>query len=157
MSAVGIRHVSLPDMVKSLVADFRKTAPDTVFSLKLGWLEQSFDDATKTTIRRCLQESITNALRHGRAKSIEIEVSGVANVADPNGSVLLLTVRDDGRGISSAAPFGLGLTGMTERVNALGGTIPNYPRKQGGTEIEISLPFVAAEKPRRAKSEAVTR
>jgi two-component system sensor histidine kinase UhpB len=141
LSAVGTSHVSLPDMVSSLVSDFRKHAPSTQFSLTLSRLDQNYDDATKTTIRRCLQESLTNALRHGQAKAVDIKLTTGDDCEDCLPAYLALHVQDDGRGIPADMRFGLGLTGMTERVNALGGTIEVSSGSDGGTAVSISLPF----------------
>lgn len=145
LSAVSIRHVSLADTISAVVADFRKAAPTTRFSVKLGRLDHDFDHATKTTIRRCLQESLTNALRHGHAKQVQIELAIADDPANPVNPILSLSVRDDGRGLAANVQLGLGLTSMTERVNALGGTIKVGPGGDGGTEVSINLPFSAAD------------
>lgn len=72
------------------------------------------DEATRTALVRCVQEIVTNAIRHASAENVWIEVT-----AGPDGD-LVLTARDDGRG-SRDLTLGNGLTGLRERVEALGG------------------------------------
>lgn len=70
---------------------------------------------------RCVQESITNAIRHAAARNLWIDV-----VNDGHG--LEVRIRDDGRGAASVAP-GNGLEGMRERLEEIGGrlTIESAP------------------------------
>ncbi len=64
---------------------------------------------------RAVQEAITNSARHGAAENIWI-------VLRRNGDRIELDVRDDGRG-SGEVRFGNGLSGMRERIEALGGAL----------------------------------
>jgi two-component system sensor histidine kinase UhpB len=91
---------------------------------------------------RVTQEALTNIVRHARAQRAWIELS-------EKDGVLNLVVRDDGVGFNvtqaverAAGGGNLGLLGMKERVEILGGTweIDSQPRQ--GTRIRISLPLV---------------
>ena len=72
---------------------------------------------------RCAQEGITNALRHGRAGSIRVRVHR-------RGGDIELLVENDGESPARLRP-GNGLTGMRERVEALGGTLALEPLPRG--------------------------
>jgi len=89
----------------------------------------------EAVLAMALREAVTNIVRHAAAKSCRIAL-------EARGDGVMLTVRDDGRG--GNAPFGAGLSGMRERVEALGGSL----RRDGarGTTIEIVLPSAAAER-----------
>jgi len=90
---------------------------------------------------RIIQESLTNVVRHARAQHIWIELS------QSDGAVELL-VRDDGMGfdvpktLDWAANRGhLGLLGMKERVQILGGHLEVDSKPGLGTRIRLSLPL----------------
>jgi ligand-binding sensor domain-containing protein/two-component sensor histidine kinase len=83
------------------------------------------------------QEAVTNALRHGEAKRIELTLA-----YEPRG--IRLTVKDHGRGFSpaqagSGSP-GLGLAGMSRRVKELGGELDILSRPGEGTTVTVFLP-----------------
>jgi two-component system sensor histidine kinase UhpB len=83
---------------------------------------------------RIVQQAVTNAWRHGRAKSIDVLLDvGVANDA-------LVVVIDDGVGIDDA-PRGFGMAGMEERAVLIGGKFSAQPRETGGTRVEVRVPI----------------
>jgi signal transduction histidine kinase len=91
---------------------------------------------------RAIQESLTNVMRHARAQHVWIEL----NQTD---STLELAVRDDGVGfdatktLDQAASGGhVGLSGMKERVQILGGELAVDSKRGHGTRIRIRLPLV---------------
>lgn len=79
----------------------------------------------------CVQEAVTNAVRHARASTLAIGV-------ERRGETLVASVVDDGRG--SAAPAGNGLAGMRERVAELGGTLRIDSAPGRGFALSIALP-----------------
>ena len=91
---------------------------------------------------RAIQESLTNVMRHARAQHVWIEL----NQTD---STLELVVRDDGVGfdatktLDQAASGGhVGLLGMKERVQILGGELAVDSKRGHGTRIRIRFPLV---------------
>jgi signal transduction histidine kinase len=89
---------------------------------------------------RAVQEALTNVTRHARAQHVWIEMNQTE-------LALELAVRDDGVGfdvaktLDDAAGCGhLGLLGMKERVQILGGDIEVDSQPGRGTRIRISLP-----------------
>jgi signal transduction histidine kinase len=91
------------------------------------------DAALAHAVFRCVQEMVTNAVRHAEARNLWIEVR-----QGPGG--LTVEARDDGRGAPGYAP-GHGLTGMGERLRALGGSlvVASYPGR--GFEVRATLPL----------------
>jgi signal transduction histidine kinase len=79
-----------------------------------------------------VQESLTNVLRHASAQRVEVAVD------DSDG--LRLTVADDGRG-GAVHDEGMGLRGMRERAEALGGTVTAGPLAEGGFEVSVVFPL----------------
>ncbi|MFJ8011393.1 sensor histidine kinase [Streptomyces sp. NPDC096339] len=84
-----------------------------------------------------VREAVTNAIRHSGAATCEIEVRGGAERAS-------LVITDDGGGVGSTPP-GSGLTGLTERLAAAGGTLTSGPASGRGFRVTAELPVEAAE------------
>ena len=137
---MALDHLPLRDVVKGIAADFQRHGPKPEFSVDIGHLEDSYDDAISLTVHRCLQEGITNALRHGHPAAIGIELSECSAERSEAGGRLYLAIRDDGDGIAPGKPPGLGLTSISERVRALAGSMDVRREPEGGTCLEISIP-----------------
>jgi len=147
------------DEVRSLALELRPTMLDTAgLDATLRWLASQHEQRTgiatevvghlndvpgKVAIAafRVTQEALTNVLRHAQAQHIWIEFN------QSDGAVELL-VRDDGVGfdvpktLDWAANRGhLGLLGMKERVQILGGHLEVDSKPGLGTRIRLSLPL----------------
>ena len=85
------------------------------------------------TAYRLVQEGLTNAIKHARAKHAEVLVRYA------NGTVEL-TVSDDGTGDGGGDSGGHGLVGMRERVSVYGGSLHAGPRPEGGFALHATLP-----------------
>jgi signal transduction histidine kinase len=83
---------------------------------------------------RIVQEALTNAVKHGRAHTVEVTV----RVAD--GSVRI-RVHDDGRGPAPGYQPGRGLLGITERVAVFGGTVEHGRDADSGFTLRAELPL----------------
>jgi len=90
---------------------------------------------TQVALLRVLREAIINAMRHGGAETIKIELR-----ADPEVS---LVVSDDGQGFdvdAASSSGGLGLRSMTARIHELGGAVTIDSAPGSGTRVEVRLP-----------------
>lgn len=104
-----------------------------------------------STVYRIIEESLTNALRHGGPN-----VSAHVRLGHDDGG-LRLVVLDDGRG--AAAPTsaeGHGLRGMSERVEVHGGSLRTGPRPGGGFEVRVWLPLDSRHAPPTSTAEATS-
>ena len=148
-------RVGLADLINELVAGFERRHPDTQIDYSTGRLAKSYGEPIDLTLYRCVQEGITNAIRHGSADNLTIDLveeSGHRrNGAKRAQAALRLTVVDDGKGIDPSTPKGFGLTTMTERVKSLGGTCAIESARGNGTTIRIEIP-VQPEKTERARA-----
>jgi signal transduction histidine kinase len=98
------------------------------------------NDAAATHLYRIAQEAVRNAISHGKAKRIGI------NLSENNGRVKL-TVEDDGVGIpeeSQPTEGGLGVRIMAHRAAMINGTFAIEPAPTGGTIVTCSLPKAQA-------------
>ena len=117
-------------------------------------LESHFSDRTgpgrlsralETIVYRTAQEALRNVVLHAGAKRVWVDLSlGERDVT--------LSVRDDGRGITSAEASGRGSRGnhygietMRERVELTGGQIRIGPARGGGTEVVARIPLDAVD------------
>jgi GAF domain-containing protein len=78
-------------------------------------------------------EALANAAKHSRASRIDVSL-------EQRDRSLVLSVRDDGVG-GADATRGSGLVGLTDRVEALGGSISVHSREESGTQITAELPL----------------
>jgi signal transduction histidine kinase len=86
------------------------------------------------TAYRIIQESLTNTTRHAGGASALVQISYLPDA-------LSVRIDDDGLARPDAPPEpGIGLTGMRERVTALGGRLCAGPRRDGGFTVEAELP-----------------
>ena len=98
--------------------------------------DYGLDKSLSTTIFRIVQESLTNIARHARASHAMVALQD-------RGDDLLLTIADDGCGLSSELTGErrtFGMLGMRERVNMIGGRIAIDSAPGRGTHIEVSIP-----------------
>jgi PAS domain S-box-containing protein len=97
--------------------------------------EVDLDQQQSTAIFRVFQEALTNVLRHAEATRIDINL-------EKEDDELVLTISDNGRGITAderSERLSLGLLGMRERVNLIGGTIDITGVEGQGTEITVRV------------------
>lgn len=87
---------------------------------------------SKLTFMRCLQEALTNAVRHGQADLIMVTLSF-------DKEWIRLRIEDNGRGQEQLQP-GFGLSGMKERLEALRGELQVRSHALDGTVVVCTLP-----------------
>ena len=92
----------------------------------------ALDPARADAILRCVQELITNTLRHAQAQELSIEIRQSIDGA------LSIVARDDGRG--GAVIEGHGLAGMRERFEALGGSLSIACAPGRGFSVQAQIP-----------------
>jgi signal transduction histidine kinase len=103
--------------------------------LVLG-IDRRLPDPVEVAAHYVVAEALTNAAKHAQASMVEV-------CADTEGQDLHLSIRDDGIGGADAAK-GSGLSGLRDRVEALGGTLSISSHPGIGTELRATIPFEAA-------------
>ena len=149
------------EMVESSLAVIRNMAlllrpamlDDLGLAAALGWLAREISrltglhiqvqaddlppdlpDEHKTCVFRIVQEALHNIQKHANANAVEITVRA-------SDFWLSVTVQDDGRGFQQGRSHGLGLMGMHERAEGLGGSVKITSGPGKGTLIEVALPL----------------
>jgi len=147
--------------IRSLALELRPMLLETAgLDATLRWLAEQYEQRAGVDIEvvghvseisgeaaiacfRVVQEALTNVVRHAAARHVSIELS-------ESETLLSLVVRDDGVGFDAARTLDgtvgdhLGLVGMRERVEILGGNLRIESQAGHGTRIEVSFPLTEA-------------
>jgi two-component system sensor histidine kinase UhpB len=137
---VGLAHA-----IDNLVAFWRSHRPKLNFRVDVP--EESFGELIDGTIYRIVQESLSNAIRHGSPSLITIEVTANSDRS------ISIRVTDDGSGLkNSGRTGGFGIVGMQERVATLGGSLDIANRRDGaGVIVSARLPAPSSTAPARTQ------
>jgi two-component system sensor histidine kinase UhpB len=138
---LGLEEFGLRASLQQLIDEWnRRAKASTRFQLLFDETLDPLPDNVAVTLYRIVQESVTNAVRHGQASEVDVVLLAEADT-------LRLQISDNGRGgvipetsSESRKPGGFGLLGMEERVLALGGSLRILPREPHGTVIDVRLP-----------------
>lgn len=99
--------------------------------------DKTWDQEISTVFFRIFQETLTNIIRHAKATRVEVKL------AEEQGR-LVLTVKDDGRGITEeeiANTRSIGLVGMRERARLIGGELSLHGAPGQGTTVTLRVPL----------------
>ncbi|MGD9503123.1 MAG: histidine kinase, partial [Methyloceanibacter sp.] len=122
---IPVGRTKLADLLEELIVGFRRRHPDVHIAVTFGRLAETYGEAVDLTLYRCIQEGITNAIRHGKAACVSVDLAAIQasrrNGAKKTRARLVLELSDDGIGMAESTPKGYGLTTMTERIRSLGG------------------------------------
>ena len=114
----------------------RRTGIETEVTAANG--TSRFSDKIETALFRCIQESLTNAARHSRAKNVTVELRYHADS-------IYARIEDNGNGFKPELldenSNNLGLVGMQERVKLLNGVFKIDSAPGRGTCITIIIPL----------------
>jgi PAS domain S-box-containing protein len=100
--------------------------------LDLG-VDRRLPDSAEVAAYYVVAEALTNAVKYARASEVNVCVQA-------DGANLRLSIRDDGIGGADAGK-GSGLTGLIDRVEALGGTMQISSQPGNGTSLHVEIPF----------------
>jgi len=109
------------------------------FGVEVFGAPRDLHPIVRDEIYRVAAEALRNAFIHAHARQIEVELRY-------HDREILLSVRDDGKGIEPQVLAGkgraghYGMTGMRERAKLVGGKLEVWSELDGGTEIELTIP-----------------
>ena len=120
-----------------LVERTRRSQPEVRIELRVELGRAALDTDAALTLYRAAQEGISNALRHGQARTLRLTVNSDAGA-------VTLDLSDDGTGLApdwSARTGHYGLRWMAERIEALGGAFLIEPALPHGVRLQVRLPL----------------
>ena len=124
--------LGLEDALRSLA---RRTSLQSNLKIEVNYqLPVSLEESKNVVLFRVTQEGITNAIRHSKCQTIQVNVYLKA-------SWVFLTIHDDGEGISDCYQWGGGLNGAHGRVSKEGGKLLLTSRDEGGSSLTAQIPI----------------
>jgi signal transduction histidine kinase len=137
-SSVSLDLESALTQVRQELALDDKALGATEFRIIVDGQRRPLHPLLRDDVYRIGREALINAMRHSRAKTVEVEVKYSARQ-------LRVQVRDDGCGIDpqilNAGRDGhWGLPGMRERADQIGARLHVYSRVGAGTEVDLCVP-----------------
>ena len=140
---VGLAELGLFEAIGALVRLWQQAHPDVVIKTSISPLLGETGETADLTIYRTVQEALTNVFRHAGATIVDVMVGPAERTSGlkPGGhGCALVQVHDNGRGLKPDHKLGLGLTGMRERIVALGGTL-TVASSDAGVRVEAIVPI----------------
>jgi protein-histidine pros-kinase len=138
---IGLEEFGLLASLEQLIAGWNQRCRDTRFTLTADRDLDDLPDNINVSLYRIIQESLTNAIRHGQPGHVEV-------ILQRRVMGLVLEIHDDGKGSASrddsgepGKTGGFGRLGMEERVLALGGTLNICSMPEWGTAVSVRLPL----------------
>jgi len=101
---------------------------------------EALGDDKRTMLFRVAQEALTNVVRHARATQVKMSISEIPDA-------VCMEISDNGRSflvekaVSDKNPKRLGLVGMKERVEMVGGHLTIVSERLRGTTVRVEVPF----------------
>ena len=131
----NLAELGLSSAVLDLIAFWKARRPEIEFQTMLAD-DADLPEALQETLYRIVQESLSNAVRHGAPTTIRIAI-------ERSGIGIRAQVVNDGAPEAATSP-GYGLAGMSERVAASGGTLAAGSVGGGFWSVEAVLPVAEA-------------
>lgn len=137
----GLDELGLAAALEECVDGWRKRLLAVRFELVVGESFPNPDEGINIALYRVVQEGLTNVAKHANARRVDIGLE-LREGASPQSAELVLTLFDDGVGaLGSAATRGLGLIGMRERLEALGGRLDCTSAPGAGFRLVARVPM----------------
>ncbi len=145
----GIDELGLAECLRSLVTNWNGSSGGrTRFDLDIRGDISGLPEAISVSVFRIIQECLTNVAKHAGASEVNIRVERA--LPETRGEFTAdnvdVVVEDNGlAGRAAGAPQpGIGLSGMRERVAALGGMLTLTPRPNSGLKVRALIPVHSA-------------
>ncbi|WP_166395475.1 PAS domain S-box protein [Rubrobacter marinus] len=129
----GHHEQTFPEMLSSLAKMNRRRAPGQEIEASVG-ADLPLDKDGQVELLRIIQEALTNARRHSKARTVSVTVEASNNT-------LRAEVSDDGVGFHAEEALGMGVRNMRERARTLGGDLEVESRPGEGTTVRFEMPL----------------
>ena len=140
LTPLVLDNFGLAEALNDLVERTRRSQPELQIELDVALGDAALSSEATLALYRAAQEGLSNALRHGQARSIRIVLRAAADA-------VTLDLSDDGVGLAPdwAERTGHhGLRWLAERAQALGGSSRIEAAAPHGVRLQVRLPLTAA-------------
>ncbi|HTO84266.1 MAG TPA: ATP-binding protein [Methylomirabilota bacterium] len=134
LRSVEVEEAGLGEAVGHLAQFWQRRHPEIDFQVTLDPGCEGFDEPLARTIYHIVQECLSNAVRHGRPRTVTVSIQ------QERAGEVTVRIADDGRGMPEPRNLGFGLVGMRERVEALGGRLTIASAPGQGVSVSVTLP-----------------
>ena len=137
LTPLVLDNFGLTEALNDLVERLRRSHAELQIVLEVELGDCALDGDAALALYRAAQEGISNALRHGQARKLQLSVHGTT-------AEVTLTLQDDGRGLPtdwSRRAGHYGLRWLTERIETIGGTLGIEGVPPSGVRLTVRLPI----------------
>jgi signal transduction histidine kinase len=132
----GLDELGLSAALESCIDQWQQRLPNTQFTFNESGDLDSLSEHVSLTIYRLVQEGLTNSFKHSGASRIDIVLNRSSDTND-----IVLTISDNGKGMDpEEQKSGMGLNGMRERAEMLGGSLVIETSPGRGFTVEARIP-----------------
>jgi two-component system, NarL family, sensor histidine kinase UhpB len=135
LSPLYLEELGIDKSIQTLLQNAHSSLPTLTTASQVDTRLDSLDGLVLQTIYRVVQEAVTNVIKHAQATTLNVVASVLAQT-------VTIEISDDGTGFPDNVSLGRGLTGMSDRIRALDGTL-ELLRKSGRTVVRCVLPVNA--------------
>jgi signal transduction histidine kinase len=136
-------NVGLGAALAEYVSDWSRNSGVTVDMMVSPQVPDDLSLTMQSTLYRVTQEALTNVARHAKATVVSVMLSSSLPTAHKRGAVRLV-ISDNGRGFNTrVASSRLGVQGMQERMQLVGGSLEIESAPKQGTSVFASIPLEA--------------
>lgn len=140
---VVLDELGLRAALETLIDDWNGCHEEVFCGLDLLALPDALPDEFSIGVFRIVQEALTNVAKHARATQVQVSFEQLDSGIGPG---LRLSITDNGRGLKRRpVERGLGLRGIRERAEALGGRMDLMSPVEGGLRVSVDLPLPAGQ------------
>jgi signal transduction histidine kinase len=132
----GLDELGVVAAVESCVDQWQQRLHTVRFSLIASGELEGLSVHVNLTIYRLVQEALTNSFKHSEAARVDVVLNRSADTNE-----VVVSISDNGKGMDTHAKrTGMGLSGMRERVEMLGGTFTIDTAPGAGFTVEARIP-----------------
>ncbi|WP_421620657.1 LapD/MoxY N-terminal periplasmic domain-containing protein [Alkalilimnicola ehrlichii] len=137
----ALEQLGLGPALRQMAGDWARRHPDIAVAMEIQDTPRGLPPSQAIHLYRVVQEGLTNVTKHAHARRVRLRLRD-------RGEHLWLVIGDDGHGLGTRRDGdGMGLMGMAERIQGLGGRLRCFSGPTGGTTLVAAVPLPTTSAP----------